>query len=77
MVVILEHFSQHFNTEYQVQYSSKTFEIQNKVTNIIDNMLVQPDAFIVFMIFIFTKLVVRKAFELPVVQTIIWGEKVN
>ena len=77
MVVILEYFSQHFNTEYQVQNSSKTFEIQNKVTNIIDNMLVQPDAFIMFMIFIFTKLVVRKAFELPVVQTIIWGEKVN
>ena len=77
MVVILEHFSQHFNTEYQVQNSSKTFEIQNKVTNIIDNMLVQPAAFIMFMIFIFTKLVVRKAFELTVVQTIIWGEKVN
>ena len=77
MVVILEYFSQHFNTEYQVQNSSKTFEIQNKVTNIIDNMLVQPAAFIMFKIFIFTKLVVRKAFELPVVQTIIWGEKVN
>lgn len=48
---------------------------RKNVKDIRDNLLVQPDVYIIFLSFIFTKLVATQTFELLDIQNIMWDEK--